>query len=292
LGGTTARFALFAPGVDAPLWREDVPAADFESPEAAARAICARQGGPTPAKAAIAVAGPAHARPVRFTNNDWTLGPDAFGAALALPPPLIIGDFEAVAWGAAAEPGLRAPRLVIGPGTGLGVAIAAPAGATGWTAVAGQGGHAELAPGDAFEAEILGLLRRGLGRVRAEDVLSGSGLVKLAGAVAALEGRPPPPDDPAAVAADASPGVLRAFASLFGGFAGDVALIADARGGVFIAGGIVKKLGPRFDEALFERRFRYKPPMRDFLADIPIKRLASATATAFAGLRNAAAAAA
>ncbi|MEM6491899.1 MAG: glucokinase, partial [Pseudomonadota bacterium] len=226
LGGTRARFALFAAGATEPIWTQTVAAADFPTPQAAARAVIDAEGGPPPTVCAMAVAAPPHERPVRFTNNAWTLHPDAFGAALGTPPPLVLGDFEALALGVGGTPGRRAPRLVIGPGTGLGVASAAPVGETGWIAISGQGGHAEIAPGDAFEAEILNLLRRGLGRVRAEDVVSGPGLVKLIGAVAALEGEPPPPSDPAEALAAAPDDALRAVASLFGGCAGDQRRIA------------------------------------------------------------------
>jgi glucokinase len=145
----------------------------------------------------------------------------------------------------------------------------------GWVALPGEGGHATLAPADDFEAALLQFARRRFAHVSAERLLSGIGLPLLCEAVAEVSGQPAPALAAEQVverglAGDALCGqALDSFCALLGGFAGNVALTLGARGGVYIGGGIVPRLGERFFASRFRERFEAKGRFRDYLAAIP-----------------------
>jgi glucokinase len=125
---------------------------------------------------------------------------------------------------------------------------------------------------DEREAAVLAKLRVRFGHVSAERVLSGPGLVNLYNAIAELEGEPPGTMRPAEVAEAEDSISLEAvdmFCAMLGTLAGNVALTLGARGGVYIAGGIVPKLGERFLRSAFRERFLAKGRFRDYLARIP-----------------------
>ena len=166
----------------------------------------------------------------------------------------------------------------MGPGTGLGVAALLPlAGSEGWQALAGEGGHATLAPFDDYESALLTVARREFPHVSAERFLSGIGLPVLYRATAEVLGqravaevdarwiveRALAQDDAVAVAA------IDRFCAMLGGFCGSVALTYGARGGLFIGGGIVPRLGERFAQSRFRERFEAKGRFSDFLRPIP-----------------------
>jgi len=218
---------------------------------------------------------------IRMTNAATLLEPAALARAAGVERGLLINDFAAIAeslpaltaadlqpiGGGAAAP--AAPRVVMGPGTGFGVAIATPAHGR-WTVIAGEGGHADLAPVDDDELAAWRRLREQHGRVSSETVLCGPGLERLH---AALHG--PPRFDAAEIAERAWRGEAHAartiavFTRWLGSVAGSLALIAGARGGVYVAGGILPRWGANFDVARFRAAFEAKPPYRDWLAGIP-----------------------
>ena len=287
IGGTNARFALLPAGAGV----RPEPAARFALDgfagiaEAIAGWLEARRGARRPRAAVLAVAGPVADNRATLTNRGWTVDGAALAGALGLEAAWVVNDFEALAWslphlsgadlfplgggGAPGEPG--APMAVLGPGTGLGVACLLPADRG---VLATEGGHAGLAARDAREAEVIEALRpRFGGHVSAERALSGQGIENLH---AALGG------DPARRAAEiARDGVagtdarcreaMEMFCAMLGGFAGDLALLYGARGGVFVGGGIC----PRFPEFLaasaFRARFEAKGRFREWLAPVPAR---------------------
>jgi glucokinase len=217
---------------------------------------------------------------IRLTNAGVLLEPAALAAAAGVARTVVVNDFGAIAnavphlppeslaacGGGARVPGM--PVAVLGPGTGLGVAIAAPA-AGGWIAISGEGGHVDLAPVDDEELEIWQRLRRAHGRLSVESVLSGPGLERLYAALAGSSLGAPEID---AAAWRGEPAALRAhavFTRWLGRVAGNVALIAGARGGVFLAGGILPRWIGRFDVAAFRGSFEDKPPYTEWLRAIP-----------------------
>jgi glucokinase len=288
IGATNARFALYLPGAR-PEAALVLPVADFATIEEAAREALARaEPGPPPLCAAMAVAAPVAGDRVEMTNHPWRFSREALRVALGLERLLVINDFTAVALSlphldgrerrqlGGGTPVPNAPLGVLGPGTGLGVSGLVPCGA-GWTTLASEGGHVDLAPGGEPEAQILERLRRRFGHVSLERVLSGPGLANLYWAFAEIAGeRPADPPTAEEITARArsnscphSVAAVATVCGLVGAAAGDLALTLGARGGVYIAGGIVPKLGPAFDSACFRRRFEAKGRFSTYLASIP-----------------------
>ena len=194
--------------------------------------------------------------------NDFT--------AMALSVPrLEAGDKRAIGGG---EPRPRTPVAVLGPGTGLGVSGLVPAGDGGWIPLVTEGGHATLAAADARERAVVAALARRYGHVSIERAVSGGGIVNLARAIAEIDGGPAPPGDPALIAAAAHTDPLAGqaldmFASMLGTAASNLGL--GARGGVYIGGGIVPRLGSAFPDSRFRARFEDKGRYRGYLSAIP-----------------------
>ncbi|MEQ9642352.1 MAG: glucokinase [Alphaproteobacteria bacterium] len=287
VGGTNARVTLVAPG-GSEMTVVERRCDDFENLEAVlADALDALDGKPT--RAALALAGPVEDDVVRLTNRPWTVSAAAMKRRFGLDDCRLVNDFAAVAWslphlgdddlemfgdGEAAERG-RGAMAVLGPGTGLGVGAAVPS-SDGWSIVAAEGGHVGFAPSDHFEASLLQHVWKTQLVVSREDLLSGPGLARLHLAMAALGDVEPVGDQPAAIvsaARDDPDGLaaqtVRAFCRMLGGYAGDLALIYGAWGGVFLAGGVIGRLGGLFDAAGFRERFVAKAPMQDRLALVP-----------------------
>ncbi|MFN3304024.1 MAG: glucokinase [Roseateles sp.] len=296
VGGTNARFGTVAgPGAEV----EDVrvlPVAGHAGPAAAVRAYLDMRDGsrPAPRSAAFALATPVTQDRIELTNGAWSFSRVQTQAELGLQTFLCMNDFEAQAlslprlkpqqlraWGAAPPPASQAATgtvmAVIGPGTGLGVGGVVRAPGL-WLTLPGEGGHATLAPADDFESAVLAQARREFPHVSAERFLSGIGLPVLCRAVAAVQGQG---EDVAALPTEQivarglagdSPACVRTldlFCALLGGFAGNVALTLGPRGGVFIGGGIVPRLGERFFQSQFRERFEAKGRLRPFLEGIP-----------------------
>lgn len=293
IGGSNARFGWVGPGAAGVQHVRTLPVGDHAGVAEAARAyldgLAARLGAgyQAPRRAAFAVATAVVGDAVELTNSPWSFSRRAVQAQLGLDLLLVMNDFEALA--------LSLPRLevsqlrahagrmpqpagmlaVIGPGTGLGVAGVMQT-AQGWLAVPGEGGHATLAPADDFEGEVLAQVRREFDHVSAERLLSGIGLPVLHRAVAAaLKVRAAPLSAEAVVEAGLFGGdvlcerTLDTFCALLGSFAGNVALTLGARGGVYIGGGIVPRLGRRFFDSRFRERFEAKGRFRPYLQGIP-----------------------
>ena len=173
-----------------------------------------------------------------------------------------------------AEP--SAVKVVIGPGSGLGMGILVPE-SGGWRALASEGGHGDLAPGSHLEMELLALLQAEHGHVSWESVLSGPGLVRLYRAVCALWGvraETVTPEWISANGVDAAEPVchqtLEVFFGLLGGAAGNLALVLGAKGGVYIGGGIVPQLADFAAASPLRRRFEERGPLSSYAADIPM----------------------
>ena len=243
-----------------------------------------------PRKAAFAVATAVAADAVELTNSPWRFSRSALQSALGLDALLVLNDFEALAlslprlgptqlrFHAATSPGptpASGTLAVVGPGTGLGVGAVVQT-AHGWVALPGEGGHATLAASDDFESELLALVRRVHAHVSAERLLSGIGLPVLYTALAQLQGVAAQPLNAQEIVERGRVGddavcnaTLDTFCALLGSFAGNVALTFGARGGVYIGGGIVPRLGERFFASRFRERFEAKGRFRSYLEEVP-----------------------
>jgi glucokinase len=281
IGGTHSRFALLA-GSGRP---EQVVSWDNNSYAMLENAIAAYLAtlATRPRRAVLAVAGPVTSRDIALTNRGWHFNLDALARQFAFSNIRAINDFEAQAWAlgqlhpgdyrqlgdAAHARHVHAVKVVLGPGTGLGVAALVPVGES-WVAIPTEGGHMSFGAANQDEEPVFARLHAS-GPVSAETVVSGMGLPRLHQAL-----------HPAAAAltaevivtqalsgdADAT-ATIRLFVRLFGRFAGDVALCFKALGGVYVAGGVTGKLGRLFDEEIFRAAFEAHPPYADLLKSLP-----------------------
>jgi glucokinase len=303
IGGTNARFAVADLRTLKLARSVSFRCLEFPSLQAAAAAYLAELA-ERPRLAAFAVAAPVFAGSVQFTNSSWSFGLEQLRTALGLHKQLVLNDFEALAQALphleASElhqigggmPAEGAPKVVLGPGTGLGVAGLVRS-ADGWLPVASEGGHVGFAVEDAREFAILERLRSGRERLSVERVLSGPGLADLYRVLSQLQGRSAPPLQAADVvkrglaAEDAvAQETLEQFATWLGRFAGDAALVFAARGGVYLGGGIAPRIVELLSAGGFRRALQGKGRMAPYLSPIPVYVILSGEA----GLKGAAAA--
>ncbi|MEM6903633.1 MAG: glucokinase, partial [Pseudomonadota bacterium] len=156
-------------------------------------------------RAAICIAGPVAGDEIAMTNHPWRFGQRAMQEAFGLDQLTVINDFTAIALGLSRlKAGDRrqiggktpplAPKLVLGPGTGLGVSGLLPlhqaGGQVQWHPLSGEGGHVTLAAENDREHAIIKAAHNDSHHVSGEDFLCGSGLVRLYNAVAAVDGMP------------------------------------------------------------------------------------------------------
>ena len=168
---------------------------------------------------------------------------------------------------------------VIAPGTGLGVSGLVPDASGGFAAVEGEGGHRTLAAQTPREWAVVDLLMERFGHASAERALSGPGIEALYRAIAWIDGVSCREEKTAAeIARDAfarsdpvAEETIATFTGFLGSVAGDLALTLGARGGVYLAGGIVPEWGGRFDAARFLDRFRAKGRFRSYLGTVPVR---------------------
>lgn len=301
VGATNARLAIATRSGGAIDWIHEARLADASFPtfDAAIDALFA--GAPIArteiAAACFGVAGPIHGRCARFTNRDWVLDADAMAAALGGAPVTLVNDLEAAAAGIDALPRsdftvLQAPapspdgvRLVIGAGTGLGIAYAIPCG-KGRRIVPSEGGHAGFAPQNSRQRRLFAALTADGTRVDAEHVVSGAGLERIYATLRAEE-----PDresvelraeldrghGPAAISRFAleradplASDALDLFIDCYGTVAGDHALALLPYGGVFVVGGIAAKILPRLVGGGFVRAFTDKGEFAALAKAFPI----------------------
>ena len=290
IGGTNARFALCEPGGESggqPTGERKLPAAEHPGLiEAALSYLDGRRVD----EAVLAVATPVLGDDFRFTNSAWQFNiPDA-KRRLGVRRLTVINDFVAQA---SAIRGLDAadirglhpgtahpdrPRVVLGPGTGLGVAFLLHGGATA-PVLSSEAGHSSFAPQDALQTELLHRLRAEFGHVSRERLLSGPGLLRIANALGEIEGAPlnlaTPPEvsERAARGCATSRRAVGVFCSVLGATAGDMALTLLAEGGVFVTGGLCRNLGDLLDVEALTEGFRAKGRFAGYLEDVPISQV-------------------
>jgi glucokinase len=303
IGGTNVRFAtLHADGrIDG---FESWLTALYPNIAEAVKAYAEVTGARLPFRAAaVCAAGPLTGDHIDLTNCGWNISVDEIKAATGARAPILVNDFAAVAQAlpvlgdedlvqiGGGVPLANAPKVALGPGTGLGVASAVADGRGGWIVAPGEGGHSDLAATSEREIAIVYHLIREHGHVSVERVLSGPGLETLYLAIASLDGlklnaKPIAHDIATAARGGRDAAAVEAvalFTGWLGSMAGNVALTLGAQGGVYIAGGIVPQWGDLFDAKLFRRRFEAKGRMRSFLTPIPCY-LVTAKDLAFRGL--------
>ncbi len=285
IGGTNARFAL-VPAPGAPLEAgphlktkdfpglEDALAAVFEGLDIRPRSLIA------------CAAGPVGGRAVKMTNADWTVDGAEVAAKAGLDQGLLLNDFEAQAFSlpvlkpAWVRPiGAFAPtpgtQLIMGLGTGLGVAALLEIESRHF-ALASEAGHMGFGPLGAEETPLWPHLDTGsLGRVHAETILSGPGIMRLHRARCMAAGTEAAESSEIALIerAQAQPGgeeaaTLRLCWALTARFAGDLALAFLAKGGVTFSGGILPRIVEFCDRQKFRAAFENKAPYGEMMRAI------------------------
>jgi len=286
IGGTNARFALQrAPGrIEAVATLQSAGYPRFAD---AVRAYLGRHPDQPVRHAVIAIANPVDGDLVKMTNYDWEFSIAEARAELGLDTLLVVNDFAALAMAVPGLPGTdlvkvgggaRVPDGVIGlvgAGTGLGVAGLIPSGGR-WTVLQSEGGHVAFSPGDRREQAILDFCWQRWEHVSAERLVSGPGLSLIHEALATIKGVGEPVRDPADIVERALEGsdalcaeVLDVFCGMLGTVAANVAVTLCARGGIYIGGGVVPRLGEWFARSPFRARFENKGRFSNFTARIP-----------------------
>lgn len=239
-------------------------------------------------KACLAVAGPVLGETARVTNLPWVLECQSLATAHRMQEVRLVNDFYGVAASLAKlepddlvvlNPGQEeryTAKAVIGAGTGLGEAIVAWAGDH-WTIIPSEGGHSDFGPNDTLQDELLVHLRGIYHHASWERVVSGLGIVNIYSFLHERAGRGIPAIESAAqVESLADEGDQEAMATMdlfidaYGAEAGNLALKALARGGVYIAGGIATKNLDRLTDGRFMRAFTNKGRFGGLLKTIPV----------------------
>lgn len=297
IGGTHSRLLLAE--VDGPsvktLHEEHYASQAFESLEEVLQLFLASIDSP-PARACFAVAGPVQGQHAQITNLPWQVETSALQQRFAFDRVELLNDFAAIGYSlpvltrddylilqeGKAQP--AATRLVLGAGTGLGVALVTEcSGAS--KVLPSEGGHMDFAPRTRAECELANYLLQSYPRLSYEHLLSGQGLINLyryqlqcSGQSAASDSLLQQTDPAAAISQAASAGThpsalaaLAKFLELYGACAGNLALLGLALGGVYIAGGIAAKLATQFADSEFLTAFHAKSSMSDLMQEFPVK---------------------
>jgi glucokinase len=287
-GGTNVRFApIQEPGAGlgevVHLRTGDYPGL-AEAIEAAAPKLGAR-----PQSMIACGAGPIVGRTLKLTNAPWVMdGPEA-ARRTGLKQGLLLNDFEAQALSLPTIPeawerrigalkfGADGPQVILGPGTGLGVAALVEADGR-FTAVSSEACHIDFGPISSAEYALWPHLERAHGRVTSESVISGAGLARVHRARMMAKGAPDPRVDPAAVTAAAladpkseEAASVRLYWRIVARFAGDMAVTFVATGGVTLSGGVLPRVIDFLDETSFRNAFEDKAPVDALARRIPTR---------------------
>jgi glucokinase len=242
---------------------------------------------------AMGVAGPVVDDRATLTNVGLHVAADEVGARFGARRARLLNDLEAMAssievLGAdellSLQDGIPQPngsRAVIAAGTGMGQAYLHRVDG-GWQPVPTEAGHADFAARTDRELELVRMLRERYGRAEVEQVISGQGLLNLhrfthRGGECPIVPDLESPVAPALVSQAALGGrcqscaeALRMFASAYGAEAGNLALRTMATAGIYVGGGIARKILPALTNGDFIEAFRAKEPLSALVAQIPV----------------------
>lgn len=248
-----------------------------------------------PSSATLAVAAPIYGEHVKMTNLGWSFRIEALRDELQLDSLQLLNDFEAQAYAlpalspqeleqiGAGKIDKRAPKGVLGPGTGLGVATLLPWGKA-WLALPGEGGHVTMAAGNSREAGLIQAARERYGHCSAERLISGPGLT-LVNEILHGEADVAPEEIGRRMEASDSAALdsFNTCCKLLGTVAANLALTVGARGGIYVTGGILPRHQERFAASGFRQRFEDKGRYGDYLSRVPTF-LVTASEPALTGL--------
>lgn len=287
IGGTNARFAVLDSAGGDPCHEQVLVCADFPTLVDAAEAYLAGLDRPRPTRAAMAIATAVTGDQVRMTNHHWSFSIKETQQRLGLRALHVLNDFtaQALAIPHLSSEDLRplgggvsvqgAPIAVLGPGTGLGVSALIPY-RDHFVPLQGEGGHISFSPVSDREIAVLQLMHRKHNHVSVERLVSGMGLVNLYQSLATLDGIEPELLTPSDITCRAASGqcrhcveAVRMFCGILGNITGNLILTLGARGGFYLCGGIVPRLGDLFDAHYFRERMEAHGRFRPYLAAVP-----------------------
>lgn len=301
IGGTRARLALVSPGGDpaAPAAEATLASQDYHGLEELVRAFLRPTNG-TVDRAVFAVAGPVVSGSATLTNLHWVLEEERLRDALGLPSVRLINDLLAMAHAVphlgpeslhTIQPGSSercGPLAVVAPGTGLGEAFLTWDGVR-YRAHPSEAGHADFAPADELQVDLLRWLSTKFDHVSYERVCSGRGVPNLhrfleqRGTVlgsprtaALLQAAEDPTPVIFGAALDQlqpcplSMATVELFAAILAAEAGNAALRVLATGGVYLGGGLPRRLLSILNRSAFLERFRRKGRLTPLLSRIPL----------------------
>jgi glucokinase len=299
VGGTNTRLAIIdmVKGHFHFLTEETFASREEPSLESALRKFLSNPIHPI-TRASFGVAGPVRNGRCEATNLPWMIDSHEIARQLNLPHVGLINDWEAGAYGIAALESkdfevlnqgaldAKGNRAVIAAGTGLGEVGLFWDGRE-HTPFPSEGGHADFAPRNHLEMDLLDYLLKRHARVSAERVISGPGLFNIyqflkdtgrAEEPAWLVDQMRHKDPPVVITENALAGksplctqALDLLASLYGAEAGNLALKVMATGGVYLGGGIAPKIVGKLRDPVFMNAFTAKGRMRPLLQAIPVR---------------------
>ncbi|EAT15286.1 Glucokinase [Desulfuromonas acetoxidans DSM 684] len=289
IGGTTSRFQWLdseTPESQSTLFY--YPSKRFSSFTALLTTLLSDSGITQVDVACFGLPGPVQGCQVALTNLPWTIDACELQEQLPLKEISLVNDFQAAALGIDAlreekilclHPGEFDPagnRLVVGAGTGLGVAPVYQLEGH-FYPQSSEGGHIAFAPVTDEQSRLMDWLHRERSHISYEDLLSGEGLGRLYRFhfqqrnnrqptlfSAAMIHELAEQGDEVAIAA------LRMFVNIYGQFIGDVALIWPARAGIYIAGGIAGKIIRWMTPEDFTWYFLAKESMNRVVEKMPV----------------------
>jgi glucokinase len=298
IGGTNVRFGVVNRDPDAhgrPLITEQMvyPCSSFDSIDIAMETYLDHIGKPLPEIVCMAVAGPVKNNIVRMTNREWLISGSELTSRFGFREVMILNDAAAIAYATrvisdaelkSIKPGCavgEAPAAVIAAGTGIGVAAILPFGDR-WHPVSSEAGHISLSPRTARESVVFDRIAAKANAITAELLLSGEGIRRLYFTLADVAGTKADDLSSREVTQLALDGeddicveVIDMYSNLLGGFAGDIALMFGARGGVYLAGKVMRQIEPVLSKSpQFRERFENKGPIKHFMTEIPVDMIA------------------
>jgi len=298
IGGTKTLLQLCAADNQAPLLQKAYASRGYSGLSQIVEAFLAEAGIRDIAAACFALAAPVNGRVVKLTNLPWEVDGDALAIRFGIKRVDLINDFEAVGHGIAAMQAAdcltlqkgteqeNGVRLVIGAGTGLGVAWLSAHDGTYWVHPS-EGGHMDFAPVNDTQCRLLNYLQHRHGHVSYERIVSGPGLVSIYEFMREAGLSTPSPqflaamdeeDDAAAVISRFSRHgdeaiahrVVDLFLSVYGAFVGNLALASLPRGGIYVAGGIAAKMAEQLNRGEFINALLYKGRFSGLLSTLPV----------------------
>lgn len=287
IGGTNARFALVGNSQNTLLEARNLVCADYPTIVDAIKAYLEMVSVAQPDRAALSIATAVAGDSLKMTNHNWRFSVSETRQALGFDSLKVLNDYTALALALPFIPdeeclqigqGERCEsftKAAIGPGTGLGVSGLIAVGEH-WYPLESEGGHASYGPLTAREAEIIQVIRQKQKHVSVEALVSGPGISLLYEVITYLETGKAKQLKPGEVTelaidkkCDMAIEALSVFCAVLGTAAGNLALTLGARGGVYIGGGIIRKVAEFFTESNFRERFEQHGRFTDYLKQIP-----------------------